>query len=427
MRAKVAVVRTSPATVLRDIGRAMELAGSGTAIPRGPDVALKINLSWHFFVPACSTTPWQLDGVIRQLLREGHPRERLFACQNRTVVVDARFGEREHHHLAVVQVHGLRNVHLYEPEVEWVSIHDAVGSMVQKFRVLHRVYPHGFHIPKILIGSSIVHLPTVKTHVFTGTTGAMKNAFGGLLNEHRHWAHPVIHETLVDLLWIQQHIHAGWFAVMDGTWAGDGPGPRCLNPRVGNVLLASSDLVAIDAVAARLMGFDPLADLRYIRLAHDDGLGCGDPREIEIVGDLEAARENWRFQGPFRHMSFAARMQHAIYWGRLRRPIEWTLRSACAPWSYVASVVYHDLMWYPTHLGRIRAAMNCPWGWLWSVWPRVMLPADDLHTPGWPDLVPVPPRVRGPVSAFAWALRMLGHTIVQSSRLDRPPVRRAHH
>jgi uncharacterized protein (DUF362 family) len=69
-----------------------------------------------------------------------------------------------------------------------------------------------------------VHLPTVKTHVFTTTTGAMKNAFGGLLNERRHWTHPVIHETLVDLLMIQKQIPPrrvrgdGWHV------RGDGPG-----------------------------------------------------------------------------------------------------------------------------------------------------------------------------------------------------------
>ena len=80
----------------------------------------------------------------------------------------------------------------------------------------------------------------------------MKNAFGGLLNEHRHWTHPVIHETLVDLLMIQKRIHRGVFAVMDGTFAGDGPGPRCMVPCVKNVILASADQVAIDAVAAKL-------------------------------------------------------------------------------------------------------------------------------------------------------------------------------
>jgi uncharacterized protein (DUF362 family) len=98
----------------------------------------------------------------------------------------------------------------------------------------------------------------------------------------------VIHETLVDLLMIQKKIHRGVFAVMDGAFAGDGPGPRCMTPYVKNVILASADQVAIDAMAAKMMGLDPLS-IKFIRLAHEMGLGCGDTREIEIVGDAEAA------------------------------------------------------------------------------------------------------------------------------------------
>ena len=197
----------------------------------------------------------------------------------------------------MVQAHGLRNIHLYEGDEPWINIRDAVGDLADKFLCLNDVYPDGFMIPKRFIGENILHLPTVKTHVFTTTTGAMKNAFGGLLNEKRHWTHPVIHETLVDLLMIQKKIHRGVFAVMDGTFAGDGPGPRCMVPHVKNVMLASADQVAIDAVAAKLMGMDPMS-IKYIRLAHDLGLGCGDPRDIEIVGDVEAAKENWHFDGP---------------------------------------------------------------------------------------------------------------------------------
>ena len=59
---------------------------------------------------------------------------------------------------------------------------------------------------------------------------------------------------------IQKRIHRGVFAVMDGTFAGDGPGPRCMVPYAKNVILASSDQVAIDAMAAKLMGFDPHVD-----------------------------------------------------------------------------------------------------------------------------------------------------------------------
>ena len=58
------------------------------------------------------------------------------------------------------------------------------------------------------------------------------------------------------------------------------------------------------AVAAKLMGFDPLS-IKFIRLAHEKGLGCGDPKEIEIVGDEDAGKENWHFVGPFKKMTFA--------------------------------------------------------------------------------------------------------------------------
>jgi hypothetical protein len=97
----------------------------------------------------------------------------------------------------------------------------------------------------------------------------------------------------VDLLAIQKEIHTGVFAVMDGTTAGNGPGPRTMYPVVKNVMLASEDQVAIDAVAAKMMGFDPLS-LEYINVAHQDRLGVGDPRDIEIVGD-DVSRESWGF------------------------------------------------------------------------------------------------------------------------------------
>ena len=381
-RTTVALLRTRPETVVRDYHELMNLAGYQDVVARDADTALKVNISWHFFFPGSSTTPWQLDGVIRAMRRDGYDPARLHACHNRTVVIDARLGERENKQVHVVEAHGLRNLHIYEPGEEWINVRDAVGDLTKRFTCLNEVYPKGFSIPRRFIGENIIHLPTVKTHVFTTTTGAMKNAFGGLLNERRHWTHPVIHETLVDLLMIQQAIHRGVFAVMDGTFAGDGPGPRCMVPHVKNVILASRDQVAIDAVAAKLMGFDPLS-IKYIRLAHDLGLGCGDPREIEIAGDAEAGAANWRFVGPFKQMTFASRMQHRIYWGRLRRPIEWSLKTVLAPWAYVASVVYHDSFWYPLKGRRaMRAALESAWGRLFRNWEHVTPDADGYPLSG---------------------------------------------
>jgi hypothetical protein len=158
---------------------------------------------------------------------------------------------------------------------------------------------------------------------------------------------------------------------MDGTFAGDGPGPRCMIPHVKNVLLASADQVAIDAVAAKLMGFDPL-DIAFIRLAHERGLGCGDPRDIEIVGDEALADTSWNFVGPYEKMTFASRMQHLIYWGPLKKPIEWSLKTVLAPWAYLASVTYHDSIWYPlVAKNRVRGVLKSGWGRLFSNWEKL--------------------------------------------------------
>jgi hypothetical protein len=68
-RSKVAILRTAPATVLRDYHTLMNLAGYQDVLAKDADTALKVNISWHFFFPGSSTTPWQLDGVIRAMKR----------------------------------------------------------------------------------------------------------------------------------------------------------------------------------------------------------------------------------------------------------------------------------------------------------------------------------------------------------------------
>lgn len=344
-RGRVAILRTSPKTVLEDYGRLMRLLQYQENLPKEKGTILKINVSWQIWYPGCSTPPWQLEGVIKTLLDDGYPRESLIAAQNRTVVVSAYQAEINNRHKVVVERYGIENLHIYEPQVEWV-----VYEPKEPFLVLHHIYPHGVKIPKTFIGKNIIQLPQTKTHVFTTMTGAMKNAFGGLLSERRHWTHGVIHETLVDLLTIQQDIHTGLLAVMDGTFAGDGPGPRAMHPHVKNVLLASADQVAIDAMAAKIMGFDPLS-LKFIRLAHDKGLGMGDPRHIEIVGDEDAAEENWHFSA---EETFASRGQKMIYHGILKPFEKILLRSPLVPWAYLASNLYHNVYWYPFH-GKKRA------------------------------------------------------------------------
>ena len=368
-RSKVAVVRTSPQTVLQDYSRLMDIAGIREALPVGPEVSLRINISWHVYMPACSTTPWQLDAVIAKLLETGHAREKIYAAQNRTVVVDCRVGAVNNNLQPVLDRQKIEIQYLNEKPTKWVKYEPKA-----KMKVLNDVFPKGILVPERLIGSNVIHMPTMKTHVFTTTTGAMKNAFGGLLQENRHWTHAVIHETLVDLLAIQKEIHPGLFAVMDGSIAGDGPGPRAMRPQIANLLLASNDMVSIDATAARLMGIDPMS-LKYIRLAHEAGLGVGDPAEIEMVGD-DVSGVNLKFSPG--EDTMASRGQKLIYWGPLKPLEHLLLRTPIVPWAFAASRLYHDAYWYPfVGKPRVEKILESDWGKLFHAYGQGKTVADD--------------------------------------------------
>jgi len=297
-KSKVAILYTHPDTVLADYQRLFELAGGAQCLAPGVTTIIKDNITWHFPMPGANTTPWQLEGSILALRAAGF--DDLVCVQNQTVVTNAFKGEDLNGYVPIFKAHHIPVRYNFKPEdMSWVEYRPKARMLA-----LDHIYPEGLRLPDYFFGKNIVHLPTVKTHMYTTTTGAMKNAFGGLLTKHRHYTHTWIHETLVDLLAIQKEIHPGLLAIMDGTTAGTGAGPRMIEPVEKNVILASSDQVAIDAVAAKLMGFDPL-DIRYIRLAHEQGLGTGDPRQIEVVGD-DISDQSWGFKVGHNSHSFLA-------------------------------------------------------------------------------------------------------------------------
>jgi uncharacterized protein (DUF362 family) len=370
---KVAVLKTSPETVLDDVQEVMRLADFEAALPKEIQTGLKINISWQTWYPGCSSTPWQIEGVIQALQGAGY--KDIVGVHNDTVVVDTSVGEFNNKHRFVTDKYDIPCIYLYEEDFEWFEY----VPKNHKLLVLDKVYPKGLFIPRALVGMSMIQLPTVKTHVFTTITGAMKNAFGGLLHRDRHWTHAVIHDTLVDLLMIQREIHPGLLAVMDGTFAGDGPGPRAMHWHQKDILLASADQVAIDAVSAKLQGFDPM-QIRFIRRAHELNLGIGNPKDIEIVGyDIEQ-EPPWEF---VQTDTFASRGQKMIYHGPLKPLEKLLLQSPLVPWSYFASNFYHNVYWYPfVGRKRVEAALENPWGKLFKDYGdgEVVLPGMEPKT-----------------------------------------------
>jgi uncharacterized protein (DUF362 family) len=335
--ATVAVLRTRPDTVLEDYHRLAELAGMRHSLATGATTILKDNISWHFPFPAANTTPWQLEGSILALRAAGF--QDLACVQNRTVVTNAFKGTDLNHYWPICKAHDVPVLFNFRPEdMNWIE-YKPKGKML----VLDRIFDGHIRVPDYFAGKNVVHLPTMKCHIYTTTTGAMKNAFGGLLTERRHWTHSWIHETLVDLLRIQQEIHPGIFAFMDGTTAGNGAGPRIMDPQVKNIILASADQTAIDAVAAQMMGFDPMS-LGYIRLAHEAGLGVGNPQQITIVGDQDAAEERWNFKVGQTFLSFLGWLS---WFGPTRCLQGLIFRTPVANLTYPVSEIYHDYYRWP--------------------------------------------------------------------------------
>ena len=362
MRSKVAIIRTCREHVIDDYVRLFKLADGPEHLAPGTATILKDNISWHYPFPAANTTPWQLEGAIVALKNHGF--SPLSCVQNKTEVTNAFKGEDLNLYQPIFRAYGIDvRFNFRESDMKWVEYRPKA-----KMLALDRIYDGHIRIPDYFIGKNMVHLPTVKCHIYTTTTGAMKNAFGGLLNHKRHQTHTRIHETLVDLLAIQKEIHPGLFCMMDGTTAGNGTGPRIMTPVRKDVILASNDQVAIDAVAARLMGFDPMA-IPYIRLAHEAGLGTGKPEEIELVGDPAVGQESWGFSiGPLFH-KFAA----WITWFGPTRFLQGLLTKP--PILYLGnfySFFYHDIIHWGLKENRIyRNWLNeSPWGELFAEYGR---------------------------------------------------------
>ena len=363
--AKVSILKTGPKTVIKDYHRLLNLAEYKKYIKKTNDTILKLNLSWSLYYPACSTEPWQLHGLLNSMKKDGYDFKKIHPVENRTVVTDVWKGAEGNKWLPILKKYNLK----YEPltETKWIRYKPKAEMLA-----LDDVFkPYGlksksgtvYSIPKMFIEKNIIHLPTIKTHGHTQMTGTMKNAFGGLITTRRHHCHKEIHKILVDLLQIQKEIHPGIFAVMDGSVAGDGAGPRTMIPKIKNTIIAGSDQVAIDAVSSHMMGYDPLK-IPFIKISHDLGLGCGDVDQIDFTGITknEFKKINYHFK---------TNKSIVIYWDQmLRRKIKviepLLFHTPLFNMCIFASAFYHDYVWYNL-IGRkrINNFMKTEWGKLW--------------------------------------------------------------
>ncbi len=316
--------------------------------PKNTPTIIKLNLSWTKFYPAVSTPPWHLDATLQWLIDNGVSSKNIIPVENRTVVTKVKIGAKNHGWEKVAKKYGVKIHYLTD---EAYTVYRPKANML----VLNQIFPKGILLPKIIFHKPLISLCTLKSHVFTTTTGSIKNYFG-MLNTNRHHCHRRIHQAIIDLLQIQKELHPNIVASMDGSVVGYGPGPRAMSWRPANLILASTDEVALDATAARIIGFNP-SEIEYLSLGQK--LGLGTFNDVKIVG-LNSLPN---LKVGIKKDTFASRGQKFIY----HLLPEWfeklLLQSPIAPWSFAASNAYHDGYWY-NFVGKPRLAqyMSSDWG-----------------------------------------------------------------
>lgn len=147
----------------------------------------------------------------------------------------------------------------------------------------------------------LVSIPKMKTHHWAGATLAMKNLFGVVPGGIYGWPKNVLHwagipESIVDL----HELFPRQFAIVDGIVGMEGNGPIQGTPKQAGVLVAGSDVAAVDATCCRIMGIDP-AKVEYLRIARgEENL---DESCFRQIGEpIRAVRTPFQLIDPWRGM-----------------------------------------------------------------------------------------------------------------------------
>ena len=287
----VAVVR-----VAGDVGaavrQAMEVAEFERFVPAGARVAVKPNLGWDLFIPGSITSPLVVAAVLDQLETRAGERVLIEADQ----VLENVQSVFERCFEPLCRARGVPFVNMSRAPRRSVRLEGA--------GVLHQV-----SLPRVLDGACLVTVPVMKTHDKTGLSGAIKNQWG-CLPETRHNFHLVVDEALVDILRLTRPA----FAVVDATVALEGDGPKTGRPKPMDLILASGDPVALDAVQAYIMGWEP-GEIAHVRMCGEAGLGEHRLEKIVVRGPaLETLRQPFRRAGH----NFVSRVELALRRSRLR-------------------------------------------------------------------------------------------------------------
>ncbi len=259
------------------VREAMELAEWKNFISKGSDVSIKPNLGWDMFLPGAVTSPWVVEAVIQTILNHVN---KIYLVESDQILVDVEKGFRQTRINKICEKYG----------VQWINMSRNCFEVVKpaQAQLLKKV-----PVPEILLRTELITIPVLKTHNKTIISGSLKNQWG-CLPKLRHNYHLVLTQVLADInLAVRPR-----FAVTDGTIGLEGNGPKSGRPRIADLIMASGDLVALDAIHAKIIGFNPI-EIPHLQSCAKAGLGICDLDKIVVAGK-DIGGLNLNFQ-PARH------------------------------------------------------------------------------------------------------------------------------
>jgi uncharacterized protein (DUF362 family) len=347
MVSKVSVIRVRE-DVHTAVREAMQLAEWQRFVTPGADISLKVNLGWDLFLPGAVSAPWVVEGVIDVI----HPHVgRIFLVESSQVLVNVERSLRQTGLDEVCRKRGVQWVNMSKGPFTAVDCKGAVLGILE--------------VPSILLETELITLPVMKTHGRTIITGAVKNQWG-CLRELRHQYHPVVDRALADI----NVLLRPRFAVMDGTVGLEGNGPKSGHPRVADLVLASGDIVALDATAARLMGFRP-EKVAHLKACAERGLGTLEQQDIELAGDSQASLSPGFRPGKNNTVAVVetllrrSALRQLIFETPLLHPFCWGAKLWYFAWYYLleGQKARDEILAHPFYGGQWRRPRKAGWGW----------------------------------------------------------------
>jgi len=330
VKSKVAIVKALPEQIHDTYAEVLALAGClYPPSAEGSDYIVP-QIIWNRYLPACGTTPWQLEGTVLALLSSQHSYKS----------IKVLYGTQGDSRVRTAYKH---NVILHRFGLPVESLAHGLTSFIKPSRDSTASKPASF----FFLSTGVSHSLYYFGGAFWATLKSLMESEGTFRED----------KTMTDGCRLYRQfdpLHHKCAFILDTTVAGEGPGPFCMRPRFPGFIFASSDPIALDTIFSLILGLDPL-QTPLIKQAHDLHLGATNSADIEVVGeklrDVETHYRDWLI--PIPGGPLASMERHA-----LKKP--YSIRG------YLARIA-RERLWYPMRSNRrILTFLHNEWGFLWQ-------------------------------------------------------------